>query len=157
MQLSRRIARSTAVAAALLALAACEGVVTGQQVSTQPLTQNEDGSFEPVRLQLSPEMNPVAINFKGTTIAHPNESERWNAYVANLARNGASIASSSFNINNPGTRDNDHGGQFAQTLFFVTVPEAGEYELTLGVTKPKEITIQSPTLEVRRNTQPAPR
>ena len=119
--------------------------------------QNEDGSFAPVKLQLDPAMNPVAVNFKGTTIAHPNESARWNAYVANLTRNGSAIASASFTINNPGTRDNDHGGPFVQTLFFVTVPEAGEYELNLGVTRPKEITIQEPRLEVRRNTQPPPR
>lgn len=149
--------RRTALAAMLLGLVACEGAITGQQVSDQPLTQNEDGSYAPVRLQLDPGMNPVAVNFKGSTIAHPNESGRWNSYVANLTRNGAAVASASFNINNPGTRDHDHGGPFVQTLFFVTVPEAGEYELTLGVTRPKEITIQEPHLEVRRNTQPAPR
>lgn len=157
MPLRFGFARHAAVAAALLSLVACEGVVTGQQASVQPLSQNDDGSFAPVRLNLAPDMNPVAINFKGMTIAHPNDSARWNAYVANLTRDGAPVASSSFNINNPGTRDNDHGGPFAQTLFFVTIPDAGEYELTIGVSKPKEITIQEPSVEVRRNTRPAPR
>ena len=46
-------------------------------------------------------------------------------------RNGASIASKSFSINNTGSENNDHGGPFAQTLFFVTVPEAGDYELAI--------------------------
>jgi hypothetical protein len=151
------ILRRTAVGAALLAFAACEGMVTGQQVFQQPLTQNEDGSFAPVRFNLTPEMNPVAVNFKGMTIAHPDESAHWNSYVANLAHRGAVVASSSFDINNPGTRDNDHGGPFAQTLFFVTVPEAGEYELSIRVSRPQEITIQQPSVEVRRNTQPPPR
>lgn len=147
--------RTALLAASLLALCACEGMVTGQQESTQPLTQNEDGSYAAVKLNLSPEMNPVAINFKGRTIAHPDDSGRWNSYVANLTRNGTAIASASFDINNPGTRDNDHGAAFAKTLFFVTVPEAGEYELVIGLSRPKAITIQDPSLEVRRNTQPA--
>lgn len=143
------------IAACLLALAACDGLVTGQQESSQPLTQNADGTFAPVKLTLSPEMNPVAINLKGMTVARDDESGRWNAYVANLMHNGASIASASFNINNPGTPHNPNGGAFAQTLFFATIPEAGDYELTIAVTRPREITIQDPTLEVRRNTQPA--
>jgi len=151
------ILRHTVCAAALLSLAACEGMVTGQQVLQQPLSQQEDGSFAPIKLALTPDMNPVAVNFKGMTIAHPNESARWNSYAASLTRNGATIASASFNINNPGTRDQDHGAAFAQTLFFVTVPEAGDYELSINVTRPKEITIQEPNVEVRRNTQPPPR
>lgn len=154
---SSRALRRAAAIAALVCLAGCEGTITGQQVIDQPLVQNEDGSFAPVKMELAPDMNPVAVNFRGVTIANPQESERWNAYVANLTRNGASVASASFTINNPGTRDNDQGGPFVKTLFFVTVPEAGEYELTLGVTRPKEITIQEPRLEVRRNTQPPPR
>ncbi len=157
MPLRFRIARHAILGAALLALAACEGMVTGQQVLQQPLTQNEDGSFAPVKLNLTPDMNPVAVNFKGSTIAHPNDSARWNSYAATLAHNGAALASKRFDINNPGTRDNDHGGPFVQTLFFVTVPEAGEYELNITVTRPKEITIQEPSVEVRRNTQPPPR
>lgn len=157
MPLRLALARRALLAAALLPLAACEGVLTGQQVSTQALSQNEDGSFAPVRVDLTPEMNPVAINFKGVTIAHPNESARWNSYAAALTRGSAIIASSSFDINNPGTRDNDHGGPFVRTLFFVTVPEAGTYELSITLTKPKEITIQDASIEVRRNTQPPPK
>lgn len=157
MSPSYALARRAAVAAILLSLVACEGALTGQHVATLPLTQNEDGSFASVKLDLTPDMNPVAINFKGMTIAHPNESARWNSYTANLTRNGASIASASFQINNPGTRDNDHGGPFARTLFFVTASESGEYELTIAVSRPKEITIQEPSVEVRRNTQPPPR
>lgn len=157
MSILRRLAESAAAALALLVLPGCEGVVTGQHVSTHGLEQREDGSYTSVQVALTPDMNPVAINFKGMTIAHPNESSRWNTYRANLTRNGAAIASTNFTVNNPGTRDNDHGGPFVQTLFFVTVPEAGDYELAIATTQPKEITIQEPTVEVRRNTQPPPR
>ena len=45
------------------------------------------------------------------------------------------------------------GGAFAKTMLIVSVPRAGEYELSIVVAKPREITIESPRLEVRRNIQ----
>jgi hypothetical protein len=137
-------------------LVACEGLVTGDQASTHVLTQNADGSFEPITLNLSPEMNPVAINFKGMTVANQDENSRWNTYDARLARGDSVIATKSVTINNTGAGDQPEGGPFAHTLFFVTVPEAGEYQLTIAVTRTREITIDEPSIEVRRNTQPPP-
>lgn len=146
-----------AALALVAVLAACDGMVTGERVDEWPLTEQADGNFEPVRLALTPDMNPVAINLKGETIAKAGEGGRWNSYVANLVHAGEPIASSRFDINNPGTQDQDQGGPFLRTLFFVTVPEAGEYELTVRANRPREITVQALRLEVRRNTQPAGR
>jgi len=147
-------ANALVAAAALLALSACEGLFTGEKTINQPLTQAEDGSFAPVVLQLTPDMNPLAFNFHGETVPNIAESTRWNSYRATLRFGGSAVASGSFDINNPGAREQEHGGPFAQTMFYVSVPQAGEYELTIVPSKPKEITIESPRLAVRRNVQP---
>lgn len=152
-----RVLRCLLLAAACTLLPACEGLFTGEQASSQPLSQNEDGSFAPVTLTLSPEMNPVAVNFKGMTVADQAENSRWNTYEARLVRGDTVIATKRVTINNTGAGTNAQGGPFAHTLFFVTVPEAGEYRLTLELAGPREITIEEPSLEVRRNTQPPPR
>lgn len=148
--------RHLLVAATCVLLVACEGLVTGNQASTHALTQNTDGSFAPVTLELTPEMNPVAVNFKGMTVANQEENSRWNTYTARLARGDSVIATKSVTINNTGAGNNPQGGPFAHTLFFVTVPEAGEYQLTLELARPREITIEEPRIEIRRNTQPPP-
>lgn len=156
MNVPNRTLRHLLLAASCLLLAACEGLVTGDQASTHALTQNTDGGFEPVTLQLTPDMNPVAVNFKGMTVANPAENSRWNTYTARLARGDSVIATKSVTVNNTGTENNPQGGPFAHTLFFVTVPEAGDYQFTLEPTRPREITIEEPRIEVRRNTQPPP-
>jgi len=140
--------------AVALALAGCEGLFTGTRESVHALSESADGSFAPVRLQLDPEMNPIAFNLRGGTIAAQAESGRWNSYRATLALNGAPIATGNFNVNNRGTSAHEEGGDFATTMLIVSVPQAGEYELSIIVARPKEITIESPRLEVRRNTKP---
>ena len=147
-------ARTTAVAAALILLSACEGLFTGSRELDQPLRQAEDGSFAPVTMQLTPQMNPMAFNLRGETIPNIAESTRWNTYRATLTHNGATVASGEFSVNNPGAREQEHGGPFARTMFYVSVAQAGEYQLAIAPTKPKEITIESPRIEVRRNVQP---
>ena len=149
-----RVAGRTIALAALLALTACEGLFTGSREISQPLTQSEDGSFAPVKVRLTPEMNPIAFNLHGETVPNIMESTRWNSYRATLTLDGTSIASGAFNINNPGAREQEHGGPFAQTMFYASVPQAGDYELTIVPTKPKEITIEAPRVELRRNVQP---
>ena len=139
---------------ATLAAAGCEGLFTGTRDSVHALSESADGSFAPVRLELNPDMNPIALNLRGTTIASQAESGRWNSYRATLALNGAPIATGSFNVNNRGTSVHEEGGDFATTMLIVSVPQTGEYELSIIVAKPKEITIESPRLEVRRNTKP---
>ena len=147
-------AKAACAVVALLLLGACEGLFTGSKEIDQPLTQSEDGSFAPVKVQLTPEMNPLAFNFHGETVPNIAESTRWNSYRATLSLDGSAVASGSFDINNPGAREQEHGGPFAQTMFYVTVPRAAEYELTIVPTKPKEITIENPRVKVRRNVQP---
>jgi len=147
---------SACIAAALLLLNGCEGLFTGEKALNQPLTQAEDGSFAPIKLRLTPEMNPLAFNFHGDTVPNIAESARWNSYHATLTLAGSLVASGRFDINNPGAREEEHGGPFRQTMFYASVPQAGDYELTIVPTKPKEITIQSPRLEVRRNVQLPP-
>ena len=140
---------------AVFVLAGCEGLFTGSRESVQPLAQAEDGSFAAVRLTLDPQMNPMAFNLKGSTVASLPESGRWNSYRASLLLDGAPIATGSFNVNNRGDKDTAEGGSFATTMMIVSVPQAGEYELSIQVAKPKEITIESPQLEIRRNVEPA--
>jgi hypothetical protein len=149
--------RFAVIALALMLLAGCEGLFTGTKEIDQPLTQAADGSFAPAKVQLTPDMNPLAFNFHGETIPNLAESTRWNSYRATLTFAGSAVASGSFDINNPGAREQEHGGPFAQTMFYVSVPQAGEYELTIVPVRPKEITIENPRLKVRRNVQPPPR
>ncbi len=141
---------------ALLYLAGCEGLFTGTRETSQPLVQMEDGSFVSVKLQLAPDMNPIAFNLLANTAAITLEGQHWNSYRATLSLNGAPIATRSFNINNTGTGYSPQGGAFAQTMLIATVPQAGEYELTIALAKPKEITIEDPRLEIRRNVQTQP-
>ncbi len=139
--------------AAVVLLAGCEGLFTGESESVHPLTQAADGSFAPVRITLDPKMNPVAFNLRGSTVAADAESGRWNTYRATLLLDGAPIATGSFHINNTGTDQMPQGGEFGKTMLIVSVPRAGEYEMNVVVAKPREITIESPRLEVRRNIQ----
>jgi hypothetical protein len=145
-----------ACCALIFLLGGCEGLFTGSRESVHDLAQGDDGSFAPVKLDLNPDMNPVAFNLRGSTLASHTEMDRWNSYRATLSLNGAPIATGSFNINNPGTNQMPQGGDFAHTMLIVSVPQAGNYELSIMVAKPKEITIESPKLEVRRNVELPP-
>jgi hypothetical protein len=149
--------RAIAVAAAaLLALTGCEGLFTGERVTVQAQTERADGGFEPVQLTLAPAMNPIAFNLKGATVANYAESGRWNTYQAILKLDGAQVASGRFDVNNRGTREIEEGGDFATTMLFASVPREGQYELAIEPLRAKEITIESPRLEVRRNTELPP-
>jgi len=138
----------------VILMAGCEGLFTGTRETSQPLTQAEDGSFSPVKLTLTPEMNPIAFNLHASTVANQVESQHWNTYRATLTLNGAPVASASFHVNNPGSGNSAQGGPFSLTMLHASVPQPGEYELTIALAKAKEITIDAPRLEVRRNTQP---
>jgi hypothetical protein len=145
---------NTALILTVLLLVGCEGLFTGTREASQPLTQGEDGTFTPVKLQLAPEMNPIAFNLHANTVANQVESQHWNTYRATLTLNGAPVASASFHVNNPGSGNSAQGGPFSLTMLYASVPQPGDYELTIALAKPKEITIDAPRLEVRRNTQP---
>lgn len=151
---------NTSVGWAVLAafvLAGCEGVTTGERDFLIPVAASEDGSFGPVLIQLSPDMSPVAINFKAQHGDDPNEIGKWNAYQASLSRNGTIVASSVFNINHTGTIDSPMGATYVtQTMLRVISPEAGEYELRVTPAKPVEVTLTHTDIEVRKNIQMGP-
>ena len=140
-----------------LAVSGCEGLFTGARESKHPLTQRADGSFAPVKLTLAPGMNPIALNIHGSTITSSAERGLYNTYRATLSLDGQTVAAATFHVNHPGSGTSDLGGAFRRTMMFATVTQAGEHELTIVPVKPKEITIEQPMLEVRRNTQPPPR
>jgi hypothetical protein len=53
-----------ALLAAVLAMTACEEIFTGEAVQSMNVSENGEGGYGPVRLALTPEMSPVAINFR---------------------------------------------------------------------------------------------
>ena len=140
-----------------LIVAGCEGLFTGARDSKQSLAQAADGSFAPVKLQLAPDMNPIALNIHGSTITSSAESGLHNTYRATLSLDGQTVAAGTFHINHPGSRSSDQGSAFRKTMLFVTVTQAGAHELNIVPVRPKDITIEAPMLEVRRNTQPPPK
>ena len=140
-----------------LIVAGCEGLFTGTRDSKHPLAQAADGGFAPVKLRLSPDMNPIALNIHGSTITSSAENGLFNTYSATLSLNGQTVAAGTFHINHPGSRSSDQGSVFRKTILFATVAQSGEHELSIVPSKPKEITIEAPMLEVRRNTQPPPK
>jgi hypothetical protein len=97
-----RAAFAMAVAAALtVALAACEGVTTGTEIAKVQLQTAEGGGYAPVKLKLTTEMNPVAINFRADFSQNPSEFGKWNSYRAALSKDGSTVASRNININHP--------------------------------------------------------
>ena len=154
------------LAAALLAitglLAGCEGVTTGTEIARVPLQAAADcpaGAYAPVKLNLAPEMNPVAVNFRGDFSQNPAEFGKWNTYRATLSKDGAVAATRTINVNHP-SRDAQSSAppptQSVHTLFYVDVQSAGDYELTITPVKPAEITLSNPQVDARRNVQRPP-
>ena len=153
---ARAVAMRAAYAALALLLPGCEGLFTGERATVEPLAESADGSFAPVRLQLDPSMNPLAFNLRGSTVATPIEAGRYNSYRATLLLDGAPVATGQFNVNNRGSDESPQGESFAVTMLIASVPQAGEYELRIQAAQPKEITIESPQLEVRRKVELPP-
>lgn len=148
------------VLSALLAayvLTGCEGTTTGEREFQIPVAASEDGNYGPVLIQLSPDMSPVAINFKAQHGEDPAEIGKWNSYQASLSRSGSVVASGVFNINHTGTPDTPMGATYViQTMLKVVSPEAGEYELRVTPVKPVEVRLTQTEIEVRKNIQTGP-
>lgn len=140
--------------AALSALTACEKFATGEEVQSVDVSENEDGGYGPVRLALTPEMSPVAINFHARHGDDPSELDKWNSYRANLSRNGQTVAVGLFNLNHTGTIDSPRGSTYlAQNMLTLNPREPGDYELVITPTKPIEVKFTDTQVEVRRNVQ----
>ena len=144
------------IACGLLAgfLVGCEGTFTGSEIAREPLPVGDGGAYAPLKFSLTPDMNPVAFNFRADFTQDPAEFGKWNAYRATLARNGDVIAARTFNVNHPASRNSDSAApptQVVQTLFIVDLPGAGEYELAIAAVGPLAIALRDAQIDVRRN------
>lgn len=149
---ARRPVRFLSVAALLVALGGCDGLMTGEEVETLPLTENSASGYEPVTITLTPEMSPVALNFRAEHGSDPSEVNRWNSYLATLSRDGREVASGQFNINHTGSEDAPMGASYIMRTMLTAWPEqAGEYTLTITPTKMVEVKLLRTQIEVRRN------
>jgi hypothetical protein len=146
--------RGVVAVAAVLLLAACEGLLGGEELMRVPL-QTNDGGYAPVRLQLKPEMNPVAINLHADFgWGRSEEAGQWNAYRAELRRDGQVIASREVQVNSPekpNVSASAPPSSLKQPLLHVDVPAGGEYEVLISATRPVAVTLNSPELVVRIN------
>lgn len=143
-----------ALVTAVLAMAACEEIVTGQAVQSLAVSENGGGGYGPVRVALTPEMSPVAINFHARHGDDPSELNTWNSYRATLSRDGQEVASGQFNVNHTGTTETPEGARhLIRNLMTVTPSEAGDYELVITPTKPIAMKLYDTRIEVRRNVQ----
>jgi hypothetical protein len=142
--------------AALFIMTGCDGIVTGEHADTIPLSEQGDGSYGPVTLSLTPDMAPVAINFRAEHGDDPSEVGKWNAYRATLSQNGREVSTSVFNINHTGSPDAPAGSPYlVRTLMTLEPTGSGDYELSITPTKPVEVKLTGTQIEVRRNVRNA--
>ena len=151
MRFLRRLFQAP-LSAACIALAGCDAIATGEQAGTIPLTANAAGGFEPVAIQLTPEMSPVAFNFRAEHGADPAEVGKWNSYRATLSRDGQPVASSAFSVNHTGSPDAPAGAPYlVQNLFTAWPDTTGVYTLEIVPAGPLEVTLTRAEIELRRN------
>lgn len=138
--------------AAALAMAGCDELATGEKLQSVSVSENEAGGYGPVLLALTPEMSPVAINFRAEHGDDPAEIGKWNAYRAALSKDGQEVASGQFNLNRTGTTDAPQGAPYLlHNMLTVRPSEAGDYELVITPIKPVEVRLTATQIEVRRN------
>jgi hypothetical protein len=141
-----------ALVAAALVMAGCDELATGEKVESVSVSENEAGGYGPVRLTLTPEMSPVAINFRADLGDDPAEIGKWNAYRAALSKDGQEVASGQFNLNRTGTTDAPQGAPYLlHNMLTVRPSEAGDYELVITPTQPVEVRLTATRIDVRRN------
>ncbi len=151
MRFLRRLFQAP-LSAACIALAGCDGIATGEQAGTIPLTANAAGGFEPVAIHLTPEMSPVAFNFRAEHGDDPAEVGKWNSYRATLSRDGQPVASSAFSVNHTGSPDAPAGAPYlVQNLFTAWPDTTGVYTLEIVPAGPLEVTLTRAEIELRRN------
>lgn len=140
------------VLAAALVIAGCEELVTGEKVEAVAVSENDNGGYGPVLLTLTPDMAPVALNFRAEHGSDPAELDKWNTYRAVLTQNGQEVASGSFHVNHTGTADFPQGAPYQLQHMLTAYPGApGDYFLSITPTKPVEIRLSGTQIEVRRN------
>ena len=136
----------------VLAMTGCDEIVTGERAQSVDVSENDAGGYGPIFLALTPDMAPVAINFRAEHGDDPAEIGKWNSYLATLSMNGQKIAAGQFNINHTGSIDSPQGSPYlVQNMLAVHPGEAGDYTLSITPTKPVEVTLTGTRVEVRRN------
>ncbi|HTE14280.1 MAG TPA: hypothetical protein VK642_04320 [Burkholderiales bacterium] len=141
-------------------LVGCEGTTSGREVANielQPAA--ERGAYAPVKFNLTTDMNPVAVNFRGDFTQEPGEFGKWNSYKASLTLNGSMVATRNFNVNHPQSNaqgDAPPPAGMMHTLFITDLQSSGEYELTITPLKSAAITIKNARADVRANVQRPP-
>lgn len=144
-------------------LSGCEGVTTGTEIARLPLqaAQGEPpGTYAPVKFTLSPDMNPVAFNFRADFTQNPDEFGKWNTYRVTFTHGGTVVASRTINVNHPISRADSNAPPptgTVHTLFYVDAQTAGDYELTITLVSPMAITLNNAHADARRNVQRPPR
>ena len=141
-----------ALVTAALVMSGCDGLTTGDKVQSIPVKENDAGGYGPITLALTPEMSPVAINFRAEHGDDPAEIGKWNAYRATLSKDGQAVARGEFTLNHTGTPDTPQGSPYLLRNMLTAWPrEAGNYTLDILPTKPVEVTLSDTRVEVRRN------
>ncbi len=137
----------------------CEGVVSGTEIARVPLQTAEGGpagGYAPVKFALSPEMNPVAFNFRTDFTMNASEAGKWNTYRATVSKDGAMVAARNFNVNHPWSHPDSSPpapNAAIHTLFYVDVQGVGDYELTIAPVSPVLVTLKDARVDARRNVQ----
>ncbi len=137
---------------AALAMTGCDEIVTGEKAQSVAVSENDAGGYGPILLALTPDMAPVAINFRAEHGDDPAEFGKWNSYRATLSMNGQEVATGQFNVNHTGSIDSPQGSPYLiENMLTVHPGEAGDYRLAITPTKPVEVELTGTQVEVRRN------
>jgi hypothetical protein len=132
----------------------CDGVATGDKALSVEVTEAGNGGYGPIKLALTPQMSPVALNLRAEHGISPANAGKWNTYLATLTFNGREVAASKFNINYSGDTDGQVGAPYAlQNMLTAKIAEAGDYELTVVPIKPNDIKLNNVRVEMRRNVE----
>jgi hypothetical protein len=147
------LARMFATAALALCLAGCEGMIGGEEVARIPLQPAADGSYEPVRIMLRTDMNPVALTLLADFAwGGRDQAGLWNDYRVVLRSGDKVIATRDIQVNSPekpNTSSSPPPTALVHTLLLMDVPADGEYEVVISAHKPAAVTLESPHLGVR--------
>lgn len=150
-----RVLGGSIACVALLALfAGCEGTSTGTKGETINLQADGNGGFAAVKVKLTPDMSPVALNFRAEHGIDASQAGKWNRYEAAISQNGSVLRTGQFNFNYTGSADSQPGSNYqVQTMMMFTFNEAGEFDVVIKPVKAAEVTVQNAKLEVRKNIQ----
>ncbi len=156
MKKRMKLMRLMIVAVLSLLIAACDGVLGGEEAARIPLQTSADGGYAPVRILLRPEMNPVAFNLQADFAwGRQEEAGQWNSYRATLSSGGKVIHAQEFQVNSPqGVQDGQSPApptSLLQPVMDVNLPAESEYEFMIAALKPARVTLNAPQLVVRIN------